>query len=43
MRKAISAAMLAALVFVIGCGGSGEKGKNKDKDVPTAPKAEKTG
>jgi hypothetical protein len=43
MRKAISAALLGMLVFVVGCGGSGEKGKNKGKDVPTSPKSEKSG
>jgi hypothetical protein len=43
MRKTIAAGLLAALVFVVGCGGSGEKGKNKDKDVPKPAKVETTG
>lgn len=43
MRKAITTAVLAALVFVVGCGGSGEKGKNKDKDMPKPAKVESTG
>jgi len=43
MRKLVAAAFLGALVFVVGCSGSGEKGKNKDKDVPKPAKVETTG
>jgi predicted small lipoprotein YifL len=41
MRKLLTAVMLAAIVFAAaGCGESGEKGKNKDKDVPKPAKGE---
>jgi len=41
MRKLLSAALLGALILVTaGCGNSGEKDKNKDKDVPKQGKAE---
>lgn len=43
MRRTIAATLLAALVFVVGCGGSGEKGKNKDKDIPKPAKVESAG
>ena len=37
MRRIISAIALGAILFALtGCGGGGEKGKNKDKDVPKA-------
>jgi hypothetical protein len=32
--------MLGAIVLIAGCGDSGEKGKNKDKDVPKPAKGE---
>lgn len=35
MRKWIVLGLLL-LVGVLGCGGSGEKGKNKDRDMPKA-------
>jgi len=39
--RSISAALLCSAVLVLaGCGGGGEKGKNKDKDVPESVKGE---
>jgi hypothetical protein len=41
MRKLLAAVMLGALLLVAaGCGDGGEKGKNKDKDVPKPAKGE---
>lgn len=34
MRLISSSVLLLTVLFVAGCGGGGEKGKNKDKDVP---------
>jgi len=39
----LSAALLGVLLFLVGCSGSGEKGKNKEKDVPKPAKVETTG
>jgi hypothetical protein len=41
MRKLLAAVILGAIVLMAGgCGDSGEKGKNKDKDVPKPAKGE---
>ncbi|HKB02766.1 MAG TPA: hypothetical protein VKD90_11135 [Gemmataceae bacterium] len=41
MRKLIAAVTLGLIVLLAGgCGDSGEKGKNKDKDVPKPAKGE---
>ena len=41
MRRLLSAILLGGLlVATVGCGNSGEKDKNKDKDVPKPGKAE---
>ena len=41
MRTFLSALLLAALGLTgAGCGDRGEKGKNKDKDVPKAAKVD---
>jgi hypothetical protein len=43
MRKAIAICVFAvSLLAATGCGGGGEKGKNKEKDVPKAAKSEGT-
>ena len=41
MRRWLTALVLGILVGVLaGCGDTGEKGKNKDKDVPKPAKGE---
>jgi len=41
MRTILSAVLIAVLAFTMaGCGDRGEKGKNKDKDVPKQAKGE---
>ncbi len=41
MRTLLSAILVAALALTAaGCGDRGEKGKNKDKDVPKPAKGE---
>ena len=41
MRRIMSAALIgAAMLLSAGCGGGGEKGKNKDRDVPKTAKGE---
>jgi predicted small lipoprotein YifL len=41
MRTILSAILVAALALTAaGCGDRGEKGKNKDKDVPKPAKGE---
>jgi hypothetical protein len=41
MRQLLAAIILAAVVLMAGgCGEGGEKGKNKDKDVPKPAKGE---
>ena len=41
MRKWLTALVCGAALVAAGCGNSGEKGKNKDKDVPKAAPADK--
>ena len=36
MRKLLAVLVCGAALVAAGCGNSGEKGKNKDKDVPKA-------
>jgi hypothetical protein len=41
MRKLLALLLLGAIVLITaGCGDGGEKGKNKDKDVPKPAKGE---
>jgi hypothetical protein len=41
MRTFLSAILVAAVALTsVGCGDRGEKGKNKDKDVPKSSKVE---
>ncbi len=41
LKRTILMTAAALGLFLSGCGGGGEKGKNRDKDMPVPPEAKK--
>lgn len=37
LKRAMLLVVIGVSILIMGCGGAGEKGKNKDKDIPKAP------